>query len=191
LPHAQFIDLANAPEETDEELYVLYLASKDREVMGRLYRRHMALVFGVCMKYLREKHSAQDSSMDIFERLLTHEPKEPVRQFKAFLYVITKNHCLMKLRGEKMLHIEISPADMESALYVHPIDVDHAEEKHAALERCLKKLKDLQKECVHQFYLKHKSYLEISRDLKVTLNAVKSHIQNGKRNLKLCIEDQA
>ena len=75
---------------------------------------------------------------------------------------------------------------MENALYVHPIDeIDKKEDK---LEDCLKQLKDLQKKCIDLFYLKEKSYLQISSELHVTLNAVKSHIQNGKRNLKICLE---
>lgn len=82
--------------------------------------------------------------------------------------------------------IEVSDADIESAIEVHPLDVEK-EENHELLEKCLKELKDLQQQCVEQFYLKKNSYLEISKSLKVTLSAVKSHIQNGKRNLKSCM----
>jgi RNA polymerase sigma-70 factor (ECF subfamily) len=185
----QFIDVVNAPELSDEELYASFVQKRDRAVMASLYRKYMALVFGVCMKYLHEKHAAQDATMEIFERLLQYEPKEPIRRFKPFLYVLSKNHCLMKKRGEKPQTIEISDRDMEIAEEVHPID--EKEVKLTELERCLKELKDLQHACVEQFYLKQKSYLQISKELKVTLNAVKSHIQNGKRNIKACMEAAA
>ena len=92
----------------------------------------------------------------------------------------------MKQRGEKVISINFSDADMESATYVHPID--EVNKKEDRLDDCLKQLKDLQKECIDEFYMKKKSYSEISSELHVTLNAVKSHIQNGKRNLKICLE---
>jgi RNA polymerase sigma-70 factor (ECF subfamily) len=183
-----FIDLANAPAQTDEELFNSFIATQDREVMGLLFRKYMSLVFGVCMKYLREKNTAQDNTMEIFERLIQHQPSSEIKNFKAFLFVVSKNHCLMKQRGEKMMSMEISESDMESAMQMHLIDSSRDEKQDQLLQKCMKTLKDFQKDCITMFYLKKKSYLEISRDLKMNLNAVKSHIQNGKRNLKICIE---
>ena len=182
-----FIDLANAPEPSDEALYSQYLDTKEKEILARLFRKYMTLVFGVSMKYLREKHTAQDATMEVFERLMQHQPSSTIKNFRAFLYVVTKNHCLMKQRGEKTISLEISEEVMESAMEMHPIDKEGHEGKEKALAKCLKELKELQKDCVELFYLKQKSYLDISKELKVTLNAVKSHIQNGKRNLKVRI----
>lgn len=181
-----FIDVANAPERSDEELYVDFLQSQDNKLLGDIFRRNMALVFGVCMKYMGEKHEAQDATMEIFERLLTHHIKTEIKSFRAYLYVLSKNHCLMKKRGEKVIHMQITEADMESAMDVHPID--ETEQNENQLKKCLSELKDLQKTCVELFYLSQKSYLEISTKLRVTINSVKSNIQNGKRNLKLCLE---
>lgn len=182
----QFIDLVNAPERSDEELFGLFLKNRDRSILAGLFRKYMPLVFGVCMKYIKDKSSAQDCTMEIFERLIGLDSNHSIQHFKPYLYVLTKNHCLMKLRGEKAQHIEISIRDMEIADEVHPID--EIELKMESLERCINELKDLQKTCVKGFYLEKKSYLELSREFKVTLNAVKSHIQNGKRNLKSCLE---
>lgn len=181
-----FIDVANAPERSDEELYKEFLISREREVFGTIYRKYMALVFGVCMKYVGEKHLAQDATMEIFEKMLTYQPKSEVTNFRGYLFVIARNHCLMKQRGEKVTSVNFSDSDMEIATYVHPIDENDSKEDN--LEKCLKQLKDLQKDCIDMFYMKKKSYLQISSELHVTLNAVKSHIQNGKRNLKICLE---
>lgn len=176
----------NVPVKQDEELYKSYLESGNREVIASMFRKYMALVFGVCMKYLGDRSQAQDATMEVFERLITFVPKDEIRNFKAYLYVMTRNHCLMKKRGEKAYQFQISAADMETAVEMHPIDTGETLEKQ--LKKCLGQLKDLQKQCVEAFYLSKKSYLEISTELKVTLNAVKSHIQNGKRNLKICLD---
>ncbi|MEZ4721046.1 MAG: sigma-70 family RNA polymerase sigma factor [Flavobacteriales bacterium] len=177
--------MVNAPAKSDEERYKVFLKKGSREELAVIFRKYMTLVFGVCMKYIGEKHAAQDATMEVFEKLLSHHPKAEVQNFRAYLFVVSRNHCLMKKRGDKPVLIEISQADMELTMEVHPIDKD---EQEAALNKCLAELKDLQKTCVELFYLSKKSYTEISSELKVTLNAVKSHIQNGKRNLKLCIE---
>lgn len=188
LERTQIIDMVNAPQQSDEELYGSFLKTRDREILGTLFRKYMSLVFGVSMKYLREKHAAQDATMEVFERLLGYQPKSEIKNFRAYLYVMSKNYCLMKQRGDKVFTMEISDSDMELATEMHPIDESNGRE--ALLERCMKDLKDMQLQCVSLFYMKRKSYMEISNELKMTLNAVKSHIQNGKRNLKLCIESK-
>lgn len=140
------------------------------------------------MKHLREKNAAQDATMEIFERLVEHKPTSEIKKFKAFLYVLSTKHCLMKLRGERSSEIVLSETDMESALQTHLIDNQLDDKQEQEFQKCLKNLKDLQKDCMTEFYGKKKSYLEISHDLKLNLMAVKSHIQDGKRTLKLCIE---
>lgn len=186
----KIIDIANAPTLSDEAQFEQFLQDRDREVMAALYRKHMTLVFGVCMKYLGEKTAAQDATMDVFEQLLDLQPANPIKNFRAYLYVLTKNFCLMKKRGEKVQLVEISDSDMELATEVHPID-EQREKRASALEACIKQLKDLQHKCIVQFYLKQKSYMEISDSLSINLMSVKSHIQNGKRNLKICIDNKA
>ena len=57
------------------------------------------------------------------------------------------------------------------------------------MKECLPKLKENQRVCVELFYLKNKSYQEIANETEFSLNEIKSYIQNGKRNLKLLIED--
>jgi RNA polymerase sigma-70 factor (ECF subfamily) len=175
---------------SDEAMYAAFVEKREKDVMATLFRKYMALVFGVCLKYSAGKEEAQDNTMEIFERLIQHQPNAEVRNFRGFLYVVSKNHCLMKQRGEKAMFITVSDMDVESAIELHPIDKENDEATLQTMEGCLKTLKALQKDCIELFYLKKQSYLEISKALKVTLNAVKSHIQNGKRNLKTCMEEQ-
>jgi RNA polymerase sigma-70 factor, ECF subfamily len=186
LIQTKIIDIVNAPTQSDEVLYASYVAERDREVLGSLFKKYMALVFGVSLKYLSDKAAAQDATMEVFEKLIEYTPNSEIKNFKAYLYVMARNHSLMKQRGEKVYTVEISDRDMEMASETHPID--EVEEKHAMLDKCIQLLKDHQKQCVEAFYLNKKSYSEISAELSMAITAVKSHIQNGKRNLKICIE---
>ena len=52
------------------------------------------------------------------------------------------------------------------------------------LEMGLEALKPDQKLCLELFFLKDKSYKEIMRETGLSLNEIKTHVQNGKLNLK-------
>jgi RNA polymerase sigma-70 factor (ECF subfamily) len=78
---------------------------------------------------------------------------------------------------------------MEDYYYLHPIDTQEPD-MEKVLADCIERLKDDQKKCIVQFYYEDKCYDEIAKNLGVDEKKVKSYLQNGKRNLKLCIEEK-
>ena len=182
------------PDTPDEELLGKYLSSGDMDVLGELYARYMHMVYGVSLKYLGTRDQAQDAVMQIFEKLVTDLPRHEVRTFRSWLYVLTKNHCFMQLRtaryrDRKMEEIKIEHEFMESADELHPMD----REDHSigdALKKCMEQLKSEQKQCIELFYYQKLCYREISDRLQMDEKKVKSHLQNGKRNLKICLENK-
>ncbi len=178
---------------SDEELLSLFASSSDPEILGELYSRYMHLVYGVCMKYFRDREESMDAVIQIYEKLITDLPRFKIENFRSWLHVVTKNYCLMQIRSRETTiekhnaWIEDNRIFMENNPELHPID-DERTDLEKVLQDCLKKLKNEQKECITQFYYRNKCYNEIARDLKLDEKKVKSHIQNGKRNLKLCIE---
>lgn len=157
--------------------------------MGELYNRYMPLVYGVCLKYLKNSTNAQDAVMHIFEELLTKILNHSVQNFKSWLYVLAKNHCLMQLRSTtKNKEVSIDGEFMEFADEFHLDKVMEDEFKAKALEDCISKLTNEQKVSITQFYIENLSYIEICEATGYNTNNVKSYIQNGKRNLKLCLE---
>ena len=171
----------------DEELLQRYRKNGDLAVLGRLYQKYMQLIYGVCLKYLKDEEPAKDAVMAIFEELITKVKQHDIKQFRSWLYVLARNHCLMQLRsGKKMETIGLDDF-MEFNPVLHPED-NNKEEALTALEKCMDKLMPAQKQSVDLFYLKEKCYKEIADLTGFTLNEVKSYIQNGKRNLKICLE---
>jgi len=177
-------------EEKEHKLIDSFRSSGDLSVLGALYKPYLALVYGVCLKYLKQREDAQDAVNNIFEELIIKLPKQEVLNFKSWLYVVTKNHCLMLLRKNKSQghNEELSDLIMESDEMQHPNDNIDLEENLVKLESCIAKLKAEQKICIELFYLKKLCYQEIVEQTKHDLKKVKSYIQNGKRNLKLCVE---
>jgi RNA polymerase sigma-70 factor (ECF subfamily) len=181
-------------QKTDEELIAEFTSSGDLELLGQLYSSYMHLVYGVCLKYLNDRDESKDAVMQIFEKIITEIPKQNIENFRGWLYVVTKNYCLMHIRSMK------SQADrfnewidnsvfMENSTDLHPIDADGSDMEEA-LKDCIKRLKDEQGECIRLFYFENKCYSEIAKRMKTDEKKVKSHLQNAKRNLKLCLEEK-
>ena len=174
---------------SDEELVDLYKKSGALDIVGELYNRYTSLTFGVCLKYLKDREESKDAVMQIFERLIVTLKDHEISQFKGWLYVTARNHCLMQLRaGKNKKFEEISPFLMESGEDEHLQEGPEIESNLSKLERCIDSLPEEQKQCVQLFYLEKKCYKVITELTGYDLNKVKSYIQNGKRNLKICME---
>ena len=185
---------AKHPEKTDENLLGLFLNSGNLDLLGELYARHMHLVYGVALKYLGDPDDAKDAVMQIFEKLIAELPGQEIRQFKSWLYVLTKNHCLMDLRSKKSIDKRLEGYKtevefMESDQEMHPIDRGDLSIEQA-LKECIDKLKAEQKQCIELFYYKKMCYREISDSLGMAEKKIKSLLQNGKRNMKICLESK-
>lgn len=176
--------------ETDESLVEYYRNSHDLVYIGELYLRYTKLVYGVSMKYLQNEDDAQDATMCVFEKLITELKKHQVTAFRPWLYMVVKNYCMMEFRksnkerkGQADLKI-VTENNVEMPADLHLGNRDDKEIVLKQLELGMQQLKEDQKMCIQLFYIENKSYKEIVEKTNYTVNEVKSHIQNGKRNLK-------
>lgn len=180
----------------DHELLVKYRLTTDPEIIAELFRRYTHLVYGVCLKYFDDKDDAKDAVMEIFEGLLEDILKHEIHNFKSWLHSVTRNHCLMKLRKTRPLRMETGAmvekndeAFMEIPLELHQ-EEELAEYTLKELESAMVTLKEPQRQCLELVYLMDKSYTEVCEITGYSMNEVKSHIQNGKRNLKIRLESR-
>lgn len=181
---------------TDAELIVLYKQTGDLKSLGELYQRYMDLVYGVCLKYFKEPEKSKDAVMQIFEELVLKLKKYQVENFRSWLYQLAKNYCLMQLRTPKNIRtVEIPESLVQSEENVHLNGVlsewtssEEKEENFQRLEYCLTTLSEDQRKAVRLFYLEGKCYNEIVELMGQEWKQVRSFIQNGRRNLKICME---
>lgn len=184
-----FIQNNNGTGLTDAELVIQYQASGDLETLATLYQRYMEQLYGVCFKYLKEPEDARDAVMQIFEQLTVKLKKHRVENFRSWLYTLAKNHCLMQLRTPRNLKtIHLTEDGMHSGEEMHLNGIPEQEDNLRKLEKCLQTLVPDQKQAVELFYLQQKCYREIAEITGLDWNKVRSSIQNGRRNLKLCME---
>jgi RNA polymerase sigma-70 factor (ECF subfamily) len=181
---------------SDSELVEQFKADGNQMLIGELFRRYRHLVYGVCMKYLADEDESQDVQMQVFEKLLTDLHRHEISQFKGWLYAVARNECLMYLRSRKSkrLHEQELQKDlagfMETETPVHPDGVTEQEWLLRQMENGLQHLNEQQRNCIELFYLQKKSYQQVADQTGYSLTEVKSHIQNGKRNLKILLTKQ-
>lgn len=174
---------------TDEELLKRYCDSGDLVYFVEAYKRYMPLMYGVALKYLKRPEDAQDAVMQLFEELIVKVKAVEIQSFKAWLYTCIRNNCLMEIRKKsKNLSISLDDSFMEFCDDFHLTIAGENEEREKALQDCIEALPEKQRISVNYFFLQELSYKEVEERTGFSLKNVKSFIQNGKRNLKLCLE---
>jgi len=168
---------------SDEALLAAYRADGDTQWLGYVLQRYTALLLGVALKYLKEKQHAEDAVQQVFLKVLTHLPQEEILNFKGWLYILMRNHCLQLLRdkthnaGEDAIgHIPATETDTE--------ELQWQERTLDQMNEAIEELAEEQRKTIILFYLKKQTYEQVIAQTGYTFMQVKSYIQNGKRNLK-------
>ncbi|MFT4062280.1 MAG: sigma-70 family RNA polymerase sigma factor [Edaphocola sp.] len=176
---------------SDEDLLHRLSVKQDQEAFQNLYQRYAHLALGLCLKYLKDTEQAKDAVQNIFLRLWSNGDQYAIRKFKPWLYQVTKNHCLMELRKKDPNQKIVAEWDLEAT------ENDEGLHRHLSREQlllqlmmCLRQLNNEQKSCIQYFYLHQKSYSETAELTGYEARQVKSHIQNGRRNLKNCVKQK-
>lgn len=185
-----FIKTGKKNKSEDAEIISLYKETGDNLYVGILFERYSHLAFAVCMKYLKNEDDSKDAVLQIFENIIEDLKRFNIKSFASWLHSVAKNHCLMQLRKKRMvINDEQGIEQAEATLLTIPSNMsfmneDITEEHLKDLDAAIESLNAEQNKCIRLFYLREKSYQEVSALTGYSLNEVKSYIQNGKRNLK-------
>jgi RNA polymerase sigma factor (sigma-70 family) len=190
-----FFKKKNRPE-SESDLLREYRQKGDLSILGKLYEPQMEMVFAIAIKYFKDEDEAKDTVMALFEELITKLRTHEVENFKAWLGMVARNYCLMALRKKNLVLVDneiltLENSDnnfMEFSNFEHLTDDWDLEQNLTNLERCLETLNQEQKQSVELFFMQEKTYQEVSQLTGFEINKVKSYLQNGKRNLKICME---
>ena len=178
---------------SDAELIDRFRRSPTPQELLPLYQRYAARIYGWCLRYLGTPQRAEDAGAEVFPILLAKLPQHEVSNFGSWLQTLVRNHCLMQLRREQRDPLALTGSDdglMQLAELRHPLD-KATDEDTRPLHHCMKQLGDAQRRCIRLFYLREgHSYQSIAADLHLSVGQVRSHLQNGRRNLKRCLEAQ-
>lgn len=178
-------------EYSDEELLEQFRSTGDTEYFGQLYNRYIPLIYGVCLKYLQDEDRSQDAVMEVFENLLPKVCDYDIKVFRTWVYSVVKNHCFHIIKSNKReITVDFDANLMESDEVSTLLGEDVDDERESALNYCMARLSEPQRIAVSKFFYEDMSYADIVETTGYDLKSVKSYIQNGKRNLKICIESR-
>lgn len=181
---------ANTASWSDEELLSRYVREGSDHHLGVLFERYMPMVYGICLKILKDSGKAEDAVINIYEEVTAKAQAHEIGAFRGWLYVLARNHCLMELRKAQRRPLDFhAPESMDRFDAIEAAFEFELPQKELPLQECLETLQELQRKCVAWFYYEDKSYKDISSILGIDLGKVRSHIQNGRRNLRICLEN--
>jgi len=184
----------NIETKSDKELLQEYKITGDKQVIGEFYRRYMKFTFFICLKYLQNSEQSEEAVMQIFEKLFEDLKRFDIDNFKPWLHSVARNHCMLMHRANSYAIKRNEELKKDSTVFMESdddlyLDTEKDNEmKLKFMKECLEILKLQQKECIQYFYIEQKCYQEVSEITGYNMKKVKSYIQNGKRNLKNCIE---
>lgn len=187
----KFFKPDTASQLSDEALLERFLSGGNVQHLGLLYQRYMPMVYGVCLKILKDPGLSEDAVMAIYETLNRKVREHKIESFRGWLFVMARNYCLMEWRKSNRRPTDLyAPENMVHHDAIEPVFEIEMPNNTKALEKCMGELPDTQRRSVELFYYDDKSYKEISNLVAEEIGKVRSYIQNGRRNLKLCLEKQ-
>lgn len=176
---------------SDEALLSLFRETEKHDYFTALYSRYIPLIYGLCLNYLKTKEDAQDAVMELFADVQEKALRYEIKTFRTWIYSVTKNYCLNILRSkQEIIAVEINAHFMELVDFPVLFNESNKRENFRLLQHCLDQLPEPQQKSIQLFFMEDQSYADIAATTGYHLKSVKSYIQNGKRNLKICIDHE-
>jgi len=174
---------------SDEALAAKYRATGEGRYVAMLYERYTELTVSLAMSYLKDKTIAEDAAMDCFERLMVDLKDTEVENFGGWYYSVVRNY-LLKMKRRRQKHFNNVQVDSAFDLGSEDRQMEQLfnggdQQIKNLVDDIIQNLKPEQQVCVRLFYLEGLSYRAIAEKENLSEKKVKSHIQNGKRKLKI------
>lgn len=180
----------------DAAVLQLYKQKQWPRCIDELFLRYGHLIYGVFLKYTKDKYTAEDLLMELFAKLPQLLIHHDIQQLKPWLHTVARNEALQFIRkSKKQTGISLDENSMDHVIGTTSDETQEEilwkEQQLNLLEKVMEQLKPVQKECIRLFFIEQLSYEEIMNKTQLSFKEVKSHLQNGKRNLKIMMEQNS
>lgn len=157
----------------------------DRKAQEQLYRKYSNILFGICLKYSRNKREAEDNLHDgfitIYEKIGQYESRG---SFEGWIKRITINTILQKYRKEEYLKVVTENVEEEV-----DIDTAFADIELQTLLKYIQELPNKYRMTFNLYVLDGYSHKEISNFLGTSIGTSKSNLARARKILKEKIEN--
>lgn len=184
---------SNRFQQSDTELFLL-LQQGQTKVLGTLYDRHAALVYGIALQLLSNTTEAEDLTQDIFLKLANDSSYNPQRgSLRTFLAILTRCRATDRLRArtrqQKQLRKQaLVGEDTMSAVF--PIEQLSQTERSQEVREALARLSSKEQEILKMAYYEGLSQSEIATKLDIALGTIKSRSRRGLLKLRQALIDK-
>jgi RNA polymerase sigma-70 factor, ECF subfamily len=189
---------AQSPADVGEAAWARAAARGDKRAFGRLVDAHKRVVFGLCVRLLRDPEESKDAAQEAFVRAYaaigTYDAAQP---FAPWILRIARNHCLDLLRRRipesQKLDLDAEPEDGAPAREVadpaatRGDDALERRETAAILEQAVAALPPNYREVIQLFHVEHLSYKEIAAALDVPIGTVMTWLHRARSKLKAAL----
>ncbi len=158
----------------------------DRKAQEQLYREYSRILFGICLKYSRNKTEAEDNLHDsfitIYDKIGQYKFKG---SFEGWMKRITVNTVLQKYRKEEYLSVVSENTEEETEVESGYLDIELP-----TLLRYIQELPNKYRITFNMYVLDGYSHKEISSALGTSPGTSKSNLARARTILKEKIKKQ-
>jgi RNA polymerase sigma-70 factor (ECF subfamily) len=179
---------------TAEATWALAASRGDKQAFARLVDLHKRVVYGLCVRLLRDVEESRDAAQETFARAYASiETYDPALPFAPWVLRIARNHCLDVLRRRvpesQRVELDADPGEGARRELADPVaprgdEVMERRELAGVLERAVSALPANYREVVHLFHVEHLSYKEIASTMDVPIGTVMTWLHRARSKLK-------
>lgn len=151
-----------------------------QEEMAALYRRHVSMVYQICLMLLKNVPDAEDATQNVFRKVMEQDkPFRDPEHEKAWLIVTARNECRDQLK-----HWWRRNRESETAL----LQVSSRQPEDNGLKELIWELPEQDRLVLYLYYYQGYTAQEIAELLEKNPSTVRTWLVRARKKLKLRME---
>jgi RNA polymerase sigma factor (sigma-70 family) len=169
---------------SEEELVKLFAESGDKESFAELFNRYSQKIYLACLAFFNDSGRAEDATQETFLRAYQNKDRFHEGDYLGWLHRIARNVCIDQWR-RKRPEVSVDGLEEESSVELaSPVPDANLQSAVQQMYKEIAKLPTAQRRCL-ELKIEGYSYEETAAKTGLAVEAVRSHLQNGRRTLRL------
>lgn len=171
---------------SDEQLlaWVRAVARQDEQAFSELYRATVGRVYGVALRFVRSRESAEEVTEDVFVQVWRTAASFDANRGRVLTWLLTiaRSRALDYLRRDEPAEPHEDPDSLRGDQQDDtpgPQDLLQLTQSHQALHRALGVLSPVQRQLLGLAFFRGLTHQEIAEHAQLPLGTVKTHVRRG------------
>jgi len=181
-------------DQLNDQHYINLVIGGDSHAFAVLVDRYKNFVFTLSIKMLQNREEAEEVAQDVFIKVYRSLQKfKTESKFSTWLYRITYNTCLDRMRSKKRNTLVFSFdhfAEDEVVSLINVLDMIEERERKQMIQKCLDLLPAEDSFLLTLYYFQENSLKEISKIMSINENNLKIKLFRSRRRLTAILKTQ-